>query len=218
MILSDLLKAINKNRREKMSLLPLLFDIADEFSESPFHRSCNFGRTVNPNELIFLSEPGLLQSLSIPSGNHRHTGYNRRPRYLMRKNKAEGKGKSAVGKDGFQVCMDVQEFAPNEITVKTVGNAVLVEGKHEERQDEHGYISRQFSRRYTLPEGYNAKDVVTQLSSDGVLTVKAPPEQKAVEGSVRVVPIQQTGPAHLSIGNKDEAGDKKSQEEEKMTE
>lgn len=70
--------------------------------------------------------------------------------------------------------MDVQQFAPNEITVKVTEGTVIVEGKHEEKQDEHGFISRHFVRRYTLPKDVDVNNVVSSLSSDGVLTVSVP--------------------------------------------
>lgn len=73
-----------------------------------------------------------------------------------------------------QVILDVQQFSPDEITVKTVDNYVIVEAKHEERQDEHGYISRHFIRRYVLPPSHDLVNVTSTLSSDGVLTVTAP--------------------------------------------
>lgn len=109
-----------------------------------------------------------------------------------------------IGKDGYQVCLDVQHFQPNEISVKTVDNSIVVEANHEERQDSHGYISRRFTRRYELPEGYKAKDVVSSISSDGILSIKCPKMEPAVEGNVRHVQIQQTGPARLNVSNKDE--------------
>ncbi|XP_036335479.1 heat shock protein 27-like [Rhagoletis pomonella] len=125
-----------------------------------------------------------------------------------------------VGKDGFQVCMDVSQFKPKELTVKTVDKTVIVEGKHEEREDDHGLIQRHFIRKYTLPKDYDPKDVVSTISSDGVLTVKAPPPpSKAIKANERIVQIQQTGPAHLSVkapeeaaneGKPKENGDKKS--------
>ncbi|XP_049881920.1 protein lethal(2)essential for life-like [Pectinophora gossypiella] len=96
-------------------------------------------------------------------------------------------------KDQFSINLDVQHFSPDEITVKTVDGYVVIEAKHEEKQDEHGYISRQFVRRYSLPEGTEPDSVVSQLSSDGVLTVTAP--RKAIEGAKeRIIPITQTGP------------------------
>jgi len=107
---------------------------------------------------------------------------------------------SQIGKDGFQVCMDVAQFKPNELNVKVIENCIVVEGKHEERADEHGYIERHFVRRYTLPKGYEADKVVSTLSSDGVLTVSVPKPQAIQDKSnERIVQIQQTGPAHLNV-------------------
>lgn len=102
----------------------------------------------------------------------------------------------ALTKDGLQMNLNVYQFSPNEITVKTVDNVIIIEGKHEEKQDEHGYVTRQFNRRYKLPKEYDPKDVVSTMSSDGVLTIRAPAIHKAAETvNERVVTIQQTGPA-----------------------
>jgi HSP20 family molecular chaperone IbpA len=109
----------------------------------------------------------------------------------------------------MQVCLDVAQFKPNEITVKTIENSIIVEGKHEERQDEHGYISRQFTRKYVLPKDYDPNTVVSSLSSDGVLSIKAPSPQKSAEGNERIISIQQTGPAKASIKSNLEHGDGK---------
>lgn len=76
--------------------------------------------------------------------------------------------------DLWQVILDVQQFSPEEITVKTVGNQVIVEAKHEERQDEHGFVSRHFVRRYVLPASHDVINITSSLSSDGVLTITAP--------------------------------------------
>ncbi|XP_053953089.1 heat shock protein 23-like [Anastrepha ludens] len=104
-----------------------------------------------------------------------------------------------VGKDGFQVSMDVAHFKPSELVVKVVDNTVVVEGKHEEREDEHGYISRHFVRRYTLPKEFDPSKVMSSLSSDGVLTVVAPKPMLEDKSNERVIQIQQTGPAHLNV-------------------
>jgi len=188
-----------------MALLPLLMELSDELSQPSYNRWNNFGRHVYPHEMEMIAAPRSLL-------NQYYTGYQRCPRLLSQlcnSGDSSAVSKTTIGKDGFQVSVDVQQFAPNEITVKTVDNTIVVEAKHEERQDEHGYISRQFTRRYALPKGFNIKDVVTQLSSDGILTVKAPPEAKALDqGNVRVLQIQQTGPARLNSGNKENAKSK----------
>ncbi|XP_023164483.1 heat shock protein 26 [Drosophila hydei] len=117
---------------------------------------------------------------------------------------------SQVGKDGFQVCMDVTQFTPSELSVKVVDNFIIVEGKHEEREDDHGFISRHFLRRYALPQGYDGDKVVSSLSSDGVLTVSVPkPQPLEDKTKERVIQIQQVGPAHLNVKpNEEEPKDK----------
>lgn len=53
--------------------------------------------------------------------------------------------------------LDVQQFTPNEITVKCTDKHIIVEGKHDERADEHGHVSRHFVRRYQLPSKIRKK-------------------------------------------------------------
>lgn len=94
-------------------------------------------------------------------------------------------------KDGFHARVDVHNFDPSEITVKTVGNTIVIEAEHGDKEDELGTVRRHFIRKYILPKGYDMATVESLLSSDGVLTVKAPPP-KPFEGEVRIVPIVQT--------------------------
>jgi crystallin alpha B len=96
----------------------------------------------------------------------------------------------SFGKDKFEANLDVQQFKPEEITVKVSDNTVTVEGKHDERVDEHGYISRHFVRRYVLAEGHDVGRIESKLSSDGVLTITAP---KNESGEEKMIPIVQTG-------------------------
>ncbi|XP_075163734.1 heat shock protein 23-like [Haematobia irritans] len=121
---------------------------------------------------------------------------------------------STIGKDGFQVCMDVQQFKPSELSVKVLGDCIVVEGKHEEREDYHGYISRCLVRRFTLPKGYDPNSVVSTLSSDGVLIVRAPKPQIKEKSNERIIHIQQVGPAHLHVkeNTKDHVEEDKKQE------
>lgn len=103
------------------------------------------------------------------------------------------------GKDGFQVCVDVHHFQPSEISVKTIENSVIIEGKHEERDDGHGSVMRHFVRKYSLPKEYDMSAIHSSLSSDGIITIKAPPPN-AIAGAERHIPIAHTNvPAHLSL-------------------
>uniref|UniRef100_A0A182Q6Z7 SHSP domain-containing protein n=1 Tax=Anopheles farauti TaxID=69004 RepID=A0A182Q6Z7_9DIPT len=95
--------------------------------------------------------------------------------------------------DKFQINLDVQQFSPEEISVKYVDKCVVVEGKHEEKQDEHGYISRHFVRRYMLPNGHNENEIVSSLSSDGILTITCPRKEIEQKKPERSIPITHTG-------------------------
>jgi HSP20 family molecular chaperone IbpA len=185
-----------------MSLLPLIFD---DFYGYPrryhHHPHSDFAFGLNPTELAaILALPTELRQLENRARSQKKCPAN--------------KILPTTGKDGFQVCVDVQQFNPNEISVKTVDNFVVIEGKHEEREDDHGFISRQFTRRYALPKGYDPNTVTSSLSSDGVLTIKAPPPQ-ALESNERVIPILHTGPAHLSVKENKEGNAEDDKKEEK---
>ena len=52
----------------------------------------------------------------------------------------------------FRINLDISHFSPNEITLKTKNNKVVVHAKHEEREDEYGIIEREFKRHYILPK------------------------------------------------------------------
>jgi crystallin alpha B len=90
-------------------------------------------------------------------------------------------GQSDVNNDDkeFQVALNVSQFKPEELQVKVVDNYVVVHGKHEEKSDEHGFVSREFTRRYMLPNACEMETVASSLSPDGVLTITAP--KKALE-------------------------------------
>lgn len=118
--------------------------------------------------------------------------------------------REAANSDKFEVKMDVQQFAPEEIDVKMIDNCVVVEGKHEEKKDEHGYVSRHFLRRYTLPEDVKPETVTCNLSSDGVLVVSAPRMLENKATNERSVPINFTGqPAVTEKPAEQQNGEKK---------
>lgn len=108
---------------------------------------------------------------------------------------------------GFKFRIDVQDYKPEEIKVTLNGNMVVVEGRHEERSDAHGTISRQFVRKFALPKGVVDVDKLqSNFSSDGVLTILAPKLQ-AVESKSRVIPIEQTGPVKEGIKEREKNGE-----------
>lgn len=100
--------------------------------------------------------------------------------------------------DRWRVSLDVNHFAPEELTVKTKEGVVEITGKHEERQDEHGYISRCFTRKYTLPPGVDPTLVSSSLSPEGTLTVEAPLPKAVTQSAEITIPV--TFEARAQIG------------------
>lgn len=84
--------------------------------------------------------------------------------------------KTEISKDHFEVYINVKEFLPNEITVKTVNETVIVEGKQEKR--DKNSIPRHFIRYFRLPEFYDSEDVHSIISDDGILEITAKPAAK----------------------------------------
>ena len=54
--------------------------------------------------------------------------------------------------DEFRITLDISSYSPEEITVKTKHNRIVVHAKHEERPDEFGLIERELKRQYILPK------------------------------------------------------------------
>ncbi|EDW73599.1 uncharacterized protein Dwil_GK17635 [Drosophila willistoni] len=156
-----------------MRSLPMFLRMAEELSRMP--------RLSSPIQAFFHEPP--MWSVGIP-----------RWQQISRWQEQEFAPPSKITKEGYQVTLDVKDY--NELNVKVVDDSVvLVEGKTEQKMnDDCGYSSRHFLRRFVLPEGYDADQVTSSLSSDGVLTINVPNPPSVQEAiKERIVPIQNTG-------------------------
>lgn len=158
------------------------------------HRLHNqhFGRVLNADDFLHDASSPLDSSLLVLRAPRRRS-HHFHPYERAVARKSGGFSVVEADKDKFQVSLDVQQFAPEEINVKVVGRNVLIEGKHEEKQDEHGFISRQFTRKYLVPEQCEIDDLESHLSSDGVLTITAPKKKSLEDKNERIISITQTG-------------------------
>ncbi|XP_077203219.1 heat shock protein beta-3 [Paroedura picta] len=76
------------------------------------------------------------------------------------------------GKPRFQVLLDIVQFRPEDVIIQTFEGWLLVKAQHGPRMDEHGFISRSFTRQYQLPEGVETKDLTALFCHDGILVVE----------------------------------------------
>ncbi|CAB3240077.1 unnamed protein product [Arctia plantaginis] len=85
-----------------------------------------------------------------------------------------------------EVHLDVRNFTPEQISVKTVGNEVTVEGMKEIKRDS-GWTKSHFERRFLLPDGFPPERVECHLDK-GKLVLVAFRSEPINE---RVIPIQE---------------------------
>lgn len=74
-----------------------------------------------------------------------------------------------ANRHSFRVRLDVRQFEPHEISIEHGGGLISVHGKHEERTSEHGFISREFTRKYEIPQDVDPEKVTCSWHSDNVL-------------------------------------------------
>ncbi|XP_051895992.1 heat shock protein beta-2 [Pristis pectinata] len=119
-------------------------------------------------------------------------GYYIRPRI----NKQLGRGFSEIATKGhkFQVLLDVCQFLPDELSVRTVDNLLEVSGSHPQKLDSHGFISREFKRTYILPLDVDPLLVQTTLSHDGILCIEAQRKGGEIQPKVNNVKINMESP------------------------
>lgn len=191
-----------------MPLVPILFrDWWDDCLDTPLRTSRvldqHFGSGISADDLLTALATAAAARSAVE--NQRRSHYCRPWRNSSLASRQDSGSTVNVASDKFQINLDVQQFSPEEISVKATENSILVEGKHEEKKDEHGYISRHFVRRYALPAGHDANQVVSSLSSDGILTISAPKKALPEPEGLRTIQIVQTGQPMKKLTEKAEA-------------
>lgn len=169
------------------------FDIVDEL--------CDAIDTPKTSPLFLIDERPIIRPAI--------RGYHRLSPLILHKPTKNGKEiTKKTNESDFSSTFDVSSFKPEEISVKLVDRDIVVEGKHEEREDEHGFVSRQFSRRITLPKDYDTETITTYLNKDGKMTIKAL-KPKPIEPKERIIPIKRVAEDNEEDKQKEEVEAKK---------
>ena len=74
----------------------------------------------------------------------------------------------------MKVTLHIEDFKPNEISVKMVDSSLVVCAEHEEKEDDQGHVFRHIKRRYLLPRNVDFDHLSATLSDKGTLVVSAP--------------------------------------------
>ncbi|KAK2708816.1 alpha-crystallin A chain-like [Artemia franciscana] len=88
--------------------------------------------------------------------------------------KETGVSELRIDNDRFLVLVDLQHFSPDETNVRSLDGFLFVEAYHEEKEDEHGLVSRRLVRKYHIPEGLDVDQLNAYFTTDGVLIVTGP--------------------------------------------
>ncbi|CAL8124123.1 unnamed protein product [Orchesella dallaii] len=171
----------------------------------------HFGIPLDEEQILTSSAPAYSIFPYVSSHHYR-------PRRLVSRNDSTGISQVDCNKEKFEVKLDVQQFTPEEISVKTVNNTVVIEGKHDEKQDDHGMVFRHFIRKYVLPEDVKPEHVVCNLSSDGVLSITAQRITETERENIKVIPVIQTGrPAVIKDVSREVPADRGTQQPNSTT-
>ncbi|KAJ8384934.1 hypothetical protein AAFF_G00197420 [Aldrovandia affinis] len=107
-----------------------------------------------------------------------------------RMGQAGGVSEVRTGPESWRINLDVSCFSPREVTIKTRGGYLEISGNHEDRQDDYGFVSKYFSRKYNrLPAGADLRHIRSALSADGVLSVEAPLPAHEIPVEI-IIPVQ----------------------------
>merc|ERR1711892_1326011 len=115
-------------------------------------------------------------------------------RAISQSNDMSPKAKVSYDQDKFQVEFNVQDYTPEELSIKTEGDVLIVLAKHQTKAEGgQSFVSKQFEQRFSLPSGVKIEKIASSLSKDGVLTVSAPRENLAISSHQKKGAIENKG-------------------------
>jgi len=83
--------------------------------------------------------------------------------------------------DKFMIQLELPGFLPEDFSLKTKDDIILLEAVHEGKGD--GSTSRKFVKEFKVPEGVVKDQLQSSYSSEGILTIHAPRKINAPEGA-----------------------------------
>ncbi|CAG5136355.1 unnamed protein product [Candidula unifasciata] len=92
------------------------------------------------------------------------------------------------GNKRLSLRFDCKDFKPEEISVKTVDNKLMVHAKHTEESPGRK-VYREYSRQYVLPQKIDPLTLKSTLALDGVLSIEAPAPPTVEAPRERILPV-----------------------------
>merc|ERR1711881_15246 len=79
--------------------------------------------------------------------------------------------------------MGLPGFAPEDFSLKTKDDIIIVEALHNTKSEDGSTNTRQFSKEFKMPGGVVSEQLASTYSGTGILTVSAPRVIQAPEGA-----------------------------------
>merc|ERR1712112_742639 len=89
----------------------------------------------------------------------------------------------SASNDKFQIQLELPGFAPEDFSLKTKDDIIIVEAVHESKNEDGSSNTRQFSKEFKMPAGVVTEQLASTYSGAGILTVSAPRVIEAPEGA-----------------------------------
>jgi len=89
----------------------------------------------------------------------------------------------SVSNDKFQVQLELPGFSPEDFTLKTKDDVILLEAVHETKNEDGSSQTRNFSKEFKMPAGVQSEQLASTYSGQGILTITAPRVIDAPEGA-----------------------------------
>merc|ERR1712228_927701 len=89
----------------------------------------------------------------------------------------------SASNDKFQIQLELPGFAPEDFSLKTKDDIIIVEAVHESKNEDGSSNSRKFTKEFKMPGGVVTEQLASTYSGAGILTVSAPRVIEAPEGA-----------------------------------
>merc|ERR1711962_1768545 len=89
----------------------------------------------------------------------------------------------SASNEKFQIQLELPGFAPEDFSLKTKDDIIIVEAIHEAQNEDGSTDSRKFIKEFKMPSGVVTEKLASTYSGQGILTVSAPRVIEAPEGA-----------------------------------
>jgi len=89
----------------------------------------------------------------------------------------------SASNDKFMIQLELPGFSPEDFSLKTKDDIIIIEASHNTKTDDGSTDTRQFSKEFKMPSGVATDQLGSTYSGAGILTISAPRAISAPEGA-----------------------------------